>query len=161
MVPERFILVKNIPLTSNGKVDRKALAHMEITGTGTGKDYVSPGDEVEYQIARVWEEVLELDRVGRNDNFFELGGNSLDIIRIVEKLKPLLGIDIAVTTLFEYPTLGVFSEFLKKGRMDVDSALEQEQQGAPVMDESRRATREWAKTTREKQQNKRQRRFQP
>ena len=161
MVPERFILVKQIPLTSNGKVDRKTLTHMEIKGTGTGKDYVSPGDEIENQIARVWEEVLERDRVGRNDNFFELGGNSLDIIRIVDKLETLLGIDIPVTTLFEYPTMGAYSEFLKKGLMGLDSALEQKHQDSPVMDETRRAAREWAKTTREKQQNKRQRRFRP
>src|SRR5262249_2915532 len=78
MVPAVFISLAAIPLTPNGKVDRRALARMEVA-VGSGRKYVAPGNETQKQLVRIWAEVLKLapEKIGINDNFFELGGHSL------------------------------------------------------------------------------------
>jgi acyl carrier protein len=111
MIPSYFIPIEHIPLNPNGKVDGKALpkASGEIE---TGVKYIAPENKLEKTIANTWKDVLGLDRVGRNDNFFERGGTSLDIIRLNSKLKEIFGGDISVASMFRYPTIRSFADYL-------------------------------------------------
>jgi amino acid adenylation domain-containing protein len=111
MVPTHFIQVKEMPLTPNGKIDRERLPSPGLTA-GTG--YVAPKSDDEKIIARVWKEVLELDRVGADDNFFELGGNSLNFIKINTRLKEVFERDIPVVYMFKYPTVRSFAHYLQQ-----------------------------------------------
>ncbi|MCU0289497.1 MAG: phosphopantetheine-binding protein, partial [Acidobacteria bacterium] len=92
---------------ANGKVDRKKLL-LYKDEIGTNKEFIMPVSHREKIIAGIWQEVLQYERgrVGLKDNFFDLGGNSLSIMRVRVKIKEQLGIDIPVTVLFQYPTVG-------------------------------------------------------
>ena len=116
MIPSAFHQVDKIPLTVNGKVDRKTL---ETYGTkagplGTGVEYVAPRNSFEQDIARIWREELNLERISIYDNFFELGGNSLNIIKISNKLKAVTSKTISVMTMFRYPTIHALSQFVSR-----------------------------------------------
>jgi amino acid adenylation domain-containing protein len=114
MIPYHYKQLEKIPLTANGKVDRKALLTMDTAKIGTGTAYVPLRNEVEMQIAGVWKEALKHDRIGRNDNFFDLGGNSLNIIHVANKLKSAFGMEIPVVAIFEHPTIGALFQYLTR-----------------------------------------------
>jgi acyl carrier protein len=113
MVPAYFIRVEKIPLTFNGKVDKRALYSMGRR-LGSGKAYVTPGNKTEELTASVWQEVLKVESVGIHDNFFDIGGNSLNIVQVYNKLKESLGLDIDVTMMFQYPTIHLLSGYLSR-----------------------------------------------
>jgi amino acid adenylation domain-containing protein len=114
MIPTGFVQVEKIPLTSNGKVDRKALP-----GGGkklaTGVEYVAPKSDKEIIIADIWKEVLKLDKIGIHDNFFDLGGTSVDMVRVNSRLKDVLEMDLSIVTMYKYTTISSFSQFLDNG----------------------------------------------
>jgi acyl carrier protein len=101
MVPVAFVELEQLPLTSNGKLDRKALPAPEWKS----REYEAPVGEVETEIAGIWSEVLGVERVGRHDNFFELGGNSIDAMRVVSQLRQRLQVEMPLRSLFEQPTV--------------------------------------------------------
>jgi amino acid adenylation domain-containing protein len=105
MVPTIFMVLDSMPLTPNGKVDRKALPQTDSYRLELAANYVAPRNEIEKQIAEIWAEVLSLERVGIHDNFFELGGYSLLAIQIVSRLRQSLQIEILLPKLFELPTV--------------------------------------------------------
>ncbi len=114
MVPSYFVVLDALPLTPNGKVDRLALPDPDHT-TLEVEAYVAPRNELERLISAVWQEVLNLEKVGVHNNFFELGGHSLLIIQTHSKLNnKLLGInkDISVVDLFKYPTISTLAQYL-------------------------------------------------
>ncbi len=121
MVPSFFIRLERLPLTLNGKVDRKALPEPETGRTRLNQTYVAPRTSVEKIVAGVWVQLLKIDQVGLNDNFFDLGGNSLAIIRLSSKLKEVFKRDVPVVTLFNYPTVSAQARYLGGG--DIDLAL--------------------------------------
>jgi fengycin family lipopeptide synthetase D len=108
MIPSYFMQLGKIPLTSNGKVDHKAL---DSYGKRLTLDipYSEPRNEIEKKIVGVWKEVLSLDKIGIHDNYFELGGTSFDIIRINKRLKDLFQIEVPVVTMFRYTTVHSFA----------------------------------------------------
>jgi amino acid adenylation domain-containing protein/FkbM family methyltransferase len=105
MVPAAYVHLESLPLTPNGKLDRKALPKPEEEAYARGK-YEEPAGEMERRIAEVWKEVLGVKRVGRHDNFFQLGGHSLMATRLVSRIRAVLGVELAISTLFEKPTVG-------------------------------------------------------
>jgi len=105
MVPSAFVLMDKMPLTPNGKVDRKALPDPEGSGERRGDSYVAPRTPLEAQLAEVWAGVLRKERIGVTDNFFALGGHSLSAMLMVSRVRTALGIDVALDTLFETPTI--------------------------------------------------------
>nr|ALT22105.1 nonribosomal peptide synthetase [Anabaena sp. XPORK13A] len=111
MMPNAFVLLENLPLTPNGKIDRKALPAPDQSPLIETK-YVVPQNETEKTITAIWQEVLQLPRVGTYDNFFELGGNSLLLIQIHRKLQEQLAIEMPVIDLFTYPTVKALSAYL-------------------------------------------------
>ncbi|MCP3463545.1 amino acid adenylation domain-containing protein [Bradyrhizobium sp. CCGUVB23] len=109
MVPSAFVRLAALPLTVNGKLDRKALpapddeAHPRAT-------YEAPQGEIEITLATIWAELLGLARVGRHDNFFELGGHSLLAVRLLSRVSQAVGLALPLTTLFAKPVLSDLAE---------------------------------------------------
>jgi len=114
MVPSSFIKVAEIPVTPNGKIDRKALLKAGGSQLKLGTVYVAPGTGIEKTIVETWKEVLSLDRVGVEDNFFDLGGTSLKVIMAMSKLNVLLGREVPVVAMFRYPTVRTMAVFLSR-----------------------------------------------
>jgi amino acid adenylation domain-containing protein len=105
MVPGQYVWLKQWPVTANGKVDRRALAQVEAAGGGsTEQGYTEPRTEVEEVLARIWEEVLGVERVGIHDNFFELGGDSIVSLQIIAKAGKA-DLLLMPEQLFQYPTV--------------------------------------------------------
>ena len=104
MIPSYLIQLEQMPLTSNGKVNRQALPLPEgILQTGT--DYAAPRTTLEKQLAQLWKEVLKLKQVSIKDNFFDLGGHSLRGMALVSKIHKQLSVNITLREVFQYPTI--------------------------------------------------------
>jgi amino acid adenylation domain-containing protein/non-ribosomal peptide synthase protein (TIGR01720 family) len=112
MVPTNFIRLESMPLTPNGKVDRRALPDFDGIRPDLEASYASPRTRLERIIASVWQEVLGVDKVGINDNFFDLGGHSLLLIQANSELERLLSRELSPMDLFEYPTISSLAKFL-------------------------------------------------
>jgi len=111
MIPAAFVMMKGLPLTSNGKVDRDALPAPEHEEAE--RPYVAPRTPSEQMIAATWKEVLRLDRIGVEDNFFDLGGHSLLLTLVVSRLRKSFGRELPIRWLFESPTVASLA-----GRID-------------------------------------------
>ncbi|WP_060482016.1 non-ribosomal peptide synthetase [Pseudomonas sp. NBRC 111119] len=107
MVPQAFIGLDELPLTSHGKLDRRALPDPDTTGLASAA-FTAPLTPTEVAMAQVWAEVLGVERVGRHDNFFELGGHSLLAVTLVERLRRA-GMAIDVRVLFAQPTVAALA----------------------------------------------------
>jgi len=103
MTPAAYVRLAKLPLTANGKLDRKALPAPE-RGAYWVREYEAPEGEAERALAEIWADVLKVERVGRYDNFFELGGHSLLVVRVIARLRQV-GLDVDVRTLFVTPVL--------------------------------------------------------
>ncbi len=118
MIPAYFVALDKIPLTSNGKINRKALP--EVDGKiDTGVEYLAPGNDIEEKLVKIWEEVLGIEKVGVNDNFFDLGGHSLLVIKIHAQIDKLYPNKVKITDLFSLTTIKEMGEYIKNGRKDV------------------------------------------
>jgi amino acid adenylation domain-containing protein/non-ribosomal peptide synthase protein (TIGR01720 family) len=106
MVPSFLMLIDVLPLSPNGKLDRKALPKPDVSQRQ--KHYVAPRTALETQVAQVWQNVLGLEQVGLDDHFFELGGHSLLATQVVARLKTLLSCDLTLRDLFGAPRLADF-----------------------------------------------------
>ena len=118
MVPSAFVVLDELPLTLNGKVDRQALPNPEGVRPELEAAYVAPRNEVERNIATVWQEVLHLDVVGIHDNFFDLGGNSLLTVQVHSRLRVLFDRDLSVIELFRYPTISDLASYLSRDTVE-------------------------------------------
>jgi hypothetical protein len=104
MVPSVFVPMDALPLTDNGKLDRKALPAPRRDAFAT-LAYEAPRGEVEEALAQIWAEVLEVERVGRHDHFFDLGGHSLLVLRVIARVRTRLGLEVAPSEFFTAPVL--------------------------------------------------------
>ncbi|WP_235533235.1 phosphopantetheine-binding protein, partial [Paenibacillus sp. Leaf72] len=104
MLPTHIISLTEMPLTPNGKLDRKALPKPEV-GAQSEAAYVAPRTPVEAEVARLWQEVLGLERVGIRDNFFALGGHSLRAMTLVSRMHQALETEVPLREVFLYPTV--------------------------------------------------------
>ena len=104
MVPAAYVQLESLPLTSNGKLDRKALPAPGSDAYSTSA-YEPPQGEIETKLAQVWTEVLKLDQVGRHDNFFDLGGHSLLAVRVMVRVREALKVEVTIKDLFAHPVL--------------------------------------------------------
>lgn len=111
MIPTAYVTLDAIPLTPNAKVDRKALPMPDTGVELANSPFVQPGNELEGKIGAIWCDVLKVQRVGTNDNFFDLGGHSVLVVQVLNKLREL-GHDLAMTDLFQYPTIGTLAQFI-------------------------------------------------
>ncbi|MEH2349562.1 MAG: amino acid adenylation domain-containing protein [Nostoc sp.] len=118
MVPGVFIFLDTLPILPNGKIDRRALPVPEALRPTLTTAYEVPQSEMEQQIAKLWQEVLHVDKVGIHDNFFDLGGHSLLMLQINHKLRAILQRDISVVTMFQNPTIYSLAQYLSKAKED-------------------------------------------
>ncbi|WP_410478959.1 amino acid adenylation domain-containing protein, partial [Pseudomonas sp. zfem002] len=108
MVPSHFVLLEKMPLSANGKLDRRALPKPEVAQAA----YVAPASELERQLAAIWSEVLQVEQIGMSDDFFALGGHSLLATQIVSRLQKELGYHVPLRAMFELNTLQALAEYL-------------------------------------------------
>jgi amino acid adenylation domain-containing protein len=118
MVPSAFVRMQQMPLTPNGKVDRKALPSPRASDYRSDREYVSPRDFVEKKLAKLWEEVLGVNPVGATDNFFDLGGRSLLAARLFIKIAHKFGKELPLTTLIQAPSVELLANELRASGKD-------------------------------------------
>jgi acyl carrier protein len=105
MIPSAFVTLEQLPLSPNGKVDRKALPAPEGGRPELDQAFVAPRSSVEETLAAIWAEVLRLERIGVNDNFFDLGGHSLLATRVMSRVHSAFGVNVPLRDFFENPTV--------------------------------------------------------
>ncbi|MGB8194585.1 MAG: amino acid adenylation domain-containing protein, partial [Chitinophagaceae bacterium] len=112
MMPARIIQIEKIPLTGNGKINKKALRHLSSTGIDSTRAYIAPGNEIEQKLADIWQNVLGKEKIGTNDSFFEMGGNSLKVVELFRQVDIFYPGSINVTTLFDNTTISKQADFI-------------------------------------------------
>jgi amino acid adenylation domain-containing protein len=112
MVPSSFLVLPALPLLPSGKVDRKALPAPDASQQRAGETFAPPQTETERALATLWQEVLQVPKVGLHDRFFDLGGNSLTLVQLHSRMRSQLGIDVPLTELFQYPSIGALAAYL-------------------------------------------------
>ena len=105
MVPSTFVLMTALPLMPNGKIDRRALAPPDKVRQNQSAILIKPRNELELQLAKIWEKVLGIKDIGIKDNFFDLGGHSLLALHLFAQIQKVFGKDLPLTTLFPVPTI--------------------------------------------------------
>ncbi|MEU1516068.1 amino acid adenylation domain-containing protein [Streptomyces sp. NPDC005811] len=124
MIPSAFVVLDALPLTTNGKLDKRALPAPGQDALGGSAAYTAPRTGTEERIAAVWREVLGLERVGVDDSFFDLGGHSLRAVNLVGRLR-LAGFDVAVRDVFQHRTVARLAELVTgRGTIEATSAVE-------------------------------------
>ena len=105
MVPSAFVFLHALPLTTNGKLNRKALPVPDMSLQVMDAGFIAPRNRVEKQLAEIWASILGIDRVGIHDNFFEIGGHSLLAVKVVAEINKLLNIDLPFGAMYQSPTV--------------------------------------------------------
>ncbi|MCX8130967.1 MAG: SDR family NAD(P)-dependent oxidoreductase [Clostridia bacterium] len=125
MMPALFIPLDKIPLTPNGKIDRKELMNRKIELARNHK-VSAPQSEVEKSVLKIWKDVLKVENISTEDGFFDIGGDSVLAVTVVQRIKTELDVDLAVTMLFKYSNIKELSAYIaeKKGN---DNSLKWEQ----------------------------------
>jgi len=126
MIPAKTVVLKALPVTPNGKLNRRALPKPENTRPELAVAYVTPLTPVEKELSRIWTEVLTLDRVGILDDFFDLGGHSLAATRVISQVFNYFKFEIPLRSLFESPTVAQMAEVVEehRGKLFSDEDLE-------------------------------------
>jgi acyl carrier protein len=125
-----LVQVRELPLTSNGKVDRGRLGAAEVVetegGAGAGaaaEEESGARSEVEVEVEKVWREVLGVERVGMRENFFELGGHSLLATQVMYSLRERFKIELPLRIIFETPTVAELAEAIEKVKGQTSEAI--------------------------------------
>lgn len=117
MVPTAIVVLDSLPLTENGKVDRRALPAPDQSRPQLEGDYVAPRTPVEEMLAEIWAEVLRIEKVGLKDDFFSLGGHSLLATQVVSRIRQVFQTELALRTIFEAPTVAGLAERIEAARL--------------------------------------------
>jgi amino acid adenylation domain-containing protein len=110
MMPNQFIRMEQLPLTTSGKIDKKKLAGLENGNIESTVAYSAPQDEAEEKLVQIWEEILKKKKIGVNDNFFELGGHSLLAARVMARINKIFFIQLPISVLFKHSTIRLLAE---------------------------------------------------
>jgi len=120
MLPAAFVVLPALPVTANGKLDRKALPAPDLARTA---EYEAPSGPEEEMLAALWSELLGAGRVGARDNFFALGGHSLLATRVVSRLRATFGVEVPLRSLFEAPTVAELARVVRATRAGVETPV--------------------------------------
>jgi acyl carrier protein len=123
MIPTGWMLLEQLPLTRNGKVDRRSLPNPQGRPEELG-EYVPPRTEVERLLADIWSELLQIDQVGVEDNFFELGGHSLHGIKLIALIGDRLAVKLSVIAIFQHPSIAEMAALIESLRIDREARAE-------------------------------------
>jgi len=113
MAPAHFVFLDSIPLTTNGKVDRKALPAPSYGDVSAGGEFAAPRTETEKALAEIWTKLLKVERIGIHDDFFDFGGHSLMAMRAVSQIEEIFGVNLTLAGLLEAPTIAQLAEKLR------------------------------------------------
>jgi acyl carrier protein len=116
MVPANYWRLEKMPLVPSGKVNRKALLLVQRDALRDDVGFVPVRTEMERKLADIWQELLEVDRVGVDQNFFELGGNSLLVLRVIARIRRVFELELPVRSMFEEPTIAGLAGELQKAQ---------------------------------------------
>jgi amino acid adenylation domain-containing protein len=144
MVPLDYVLLEAMPLTPNGKVDRKALAAPNFGRPELSSNYAAPHTPTEQLLTSIWAKELGLEKVGVNDNFFDVGGNSLLLVRVQAKLCEVLKTRVSIVEMFQYPTIGSLARHLsqpKAGSNRLEKVRERARLRTEALDRQRQMKR--------------------
>lgn len=122
MVPAEFMILEQLPLNANAKIDQQALLNYQTKAKEERHEAVIPHTGLPRQIADIWQELLAIEQVGLDDNFFDLGGHSLLLTKVQARLSELLRREIAVVDLFKYPTVRSLANYLGGEQRDSSRA---------------------------------------
>jgi len=114
MIPSAFVVLDRLPLTPNGKVDRRKLPKPENRHPGLATSFVSPRTELEKAIAKIWQELLRVEKVGLHDNFFDLGGHSLLMTQVISRVREAFQVELPIRTFFESPTVAALGRVIEE-----------------------------------------------
>ncbi|MGE5402693.1 MAG: amino acid adenylation domain-containing protein [Ignavibacteriales bacterium] len=123
MIPAYFVEMINIPLTINGKVDRKALP-VPVKEISIEDNTSLPGDILEEKLCEIWKELLQVERIGLTDNFFKLGGHSLIAIRLTSRIHKEFNIEINIWEVFQYPTVASLAKLIRSKNPSLFNPIE-------------------------------------
>lgn len=114
MIPHFFMKLKSLPISPNGKLDRKSLPIPR--DRQVEHSYRKPRDHIEKRISEIWKSLLDIEKVGIQDTFFELGGHSLLLMKMLHNINTVLNVQLSIVDLFKYPTIQSLANFLKQSR---------------------------------------------
>ncbi len=123
MIPSYFIRLDQLPLTTNGKLNRKALPEPNET-IEAGRDYIAPTSVIEEQLVKIWSEILGIEKIGVEDDFFELGGHSLKATTLIQKIRKELNAEISLKDIFKTSRLKELAEIVQLAKESIYSILE-------------------------------------
>ena len=113
MVPAAFVFLEKMPLTPNGKVNRRALPVPEMSRRDFETEFVAPRNTLELKISQIWSQIINVQPIGIQDNFFEIGGHSLLAVRLITKIEQQFERKLPLTTLFQNPTIEKLASLLR------------------------------------------------
>nr|VFK28488.1 MAG: amino acid adenylation domain-containing protein [Candidatus Kentron sp. MB]VFK32876.1 MAG: amino acid adenylation domain-containing protein [Candidatus Kentron sp. MB]VFK75925.1 MAG: amino acid adenylation domain-containing protein [Candidatus Kentron sp. MB] len=149
MVPAEFVLLKSIPLTPNGKIDRGRLPTPDPFQRNVEEEFIAPRTQAEKTLAGIWNDLLGHENIGIHDNFFDLGGHSLLIVQVQARLREHFSPAPNITDIFQYPTIRTLANFLERPKDEADDSSEKLLSSA-----ENRAMRRQAALTRRRQRNR-------
>jgi amino acid adenylation domain-containing protein len=117
LVPSAFVWLEALPLTANGKLDRARLPAPSGERPQLAEAYVAPRTPVEERLARIWSEVLQVERVGVQDSFFALGGHSLNAMQVIARVRDAFQVELPLRPLFESPTVAALAGLIEEARL--------------------------------------------
>jgi len=120
MIPAFFVFLDKIPLTSNGKMDRKSLPAPDLSLRQVADAYVAPTTQIEEELCAIWSEVLRIEKIGIHDNFFRIGGHSLLATQVISRINSSTNIKLSLIDLFEKPTIKMIADAQER---EFDSSL--------------------------------------
>ncbi|OMQ07993.1 non-ribosomal peptide synthetase [[Flexibacter] sp. ATCC 35103] len=125
MIPSWFIELESMPLTVNGKIDKKALYNLGTHNTNTGTPYAAPTNEIEEKLVLIWQKVLEREAIGIHNTFFELGGDSIKVLRIINESRKSLNLEISVADIYRNNTIKSLADYIVLSQDDMLENMEQ------------------------------------
>lgn len=123
MMPSYFVQLDKMPLTPNGKVDRRALPEHSESATSES-EYEEPTNETEIHMVEIWKDILDIEKIGINDNFFEIGGHSLRATVLVSRIRKEFHADVPVREVFKKPTIKELSQYIMQREKSIYVSIE-------------------------------------
>jgi thioesterase domain-containing protein/acyl carrier protein len=122
-VPGQIVELEQMPLSANGKIDKKRLPEPRRGGTATTESYIAPRNNVEKRLVEIWEDVLAIRPIGVRDNYFELGGHSMLAVKLISRIEKEFGKRLPLAELFRSPTVEHLTELLLQDSITLNSSL--------------------------------------
>jgi acyl-coenzyme A synthetase/AMP-(fatty) acid ligase/acyl carrier protein len=136
MIPSAFVVLDEMPLTLNGKVDRAALPAPENVRHDAAETFVAPRTPLEETLASIWSEVIGMEKIGVYDDFFELGGHSLLATQVISRVRDAFNVTLPLRALFESPVIATLAELIEQAQKEEPTAAD-----APTITPVSRASR--------------------